>query len=127
MWRACGLTVCTVCDGDVQGMRVVVNSLLLSLGAMANVVAMLLLVWLMFAILGVSLFKGAMVDCVVPSDFPPNTPFAGIRSPDGTAWVVEPCQETQNAVSHFDNVLEVCVMRCHGVQQQCAHVSRLVV
>ena len=107
-------------------MRVVVNSLLLSLGAMANVVAMLLLVWLMFAILGVSLFKGSMRDCVDPVDFPPNTPLAGVRSPNGT-WAVPPCVTIVNSESNFDNVLEVCVMRCHGVQQQCAHVSRLVV
>ena len=88
-------------------MRVVLTALLQSLGAMANVVAMLLLVWLMFAILGVSLFKGAMQDCANPADFPPNTPLEGVLATDGVTWAVPPCQEIVNSVSNFDDVLEV--------------------
>lgn len=88
-------------------MRVVLTALLQSLGAMANVVAMLLLVWLMFAILGVSLFKGAMQDCADPANFPPNTPLAGVLAADGVSWAIEPCKVVVNSVSNFDDVLEV--------------------
>ena len=44
-------------------MKIVVNSLLESIGAIVNVVIVVILVWVMFAILGVSLFGGKFYSC----------------------------------------------------------------
>lgn len=44
-------------------MKIVVNALIKSISAIANVGIVLITVWLMFAILGVSLFKGKFYSC----------------------------------------------------------------
>ena len=76
-------------------MRVVVNSLFYSFKALANVMGVLLLVWLMFAILGVQLFSGAFDYCTDPS-FPPNTPREGIPDPaNQTQYLVLPCDSSR--------------------------------
>uniref|UniRef100_A0A0G4H4M4 Ion transport domain-containing protein n=1 Tax=Chromera velia CCMP2878 TaxID=1169474 RepID=A0A0G4H4M4_9ALVE len=49
------------------GMRLVVDSLFFSIAAIANVVAVTLFIWLMFAILGVSVFGGGYRQCSDPN------------------------------------------------------------
>lgn len=44
-------------------MKIVVNALLESVSAIFNVIIVVILVWLMFAILGVSLFSGKFYHC----------------------------------------------------------------
>ena len=48
-------------------MKIVVVALLESIGAIINVMIVVVLVWLMFAILGVSLFGGKFYSCEDPS------------------------------------------------------------
>ena len=60
-----------------ESMRVIVFALSISVQAIVNVVAVLLLTWFMFAILGQQLFGGYMDDCSDPA-FPEGKPFAGI-------------------------------------------------
>ena len=48
-------------------MKIVVIALLESVGAIVNTIIVILLVWLMFAILGVSLFGGKFYSCSEPS------------------------------------------------------------
>ncbi|KAA0155090.1 hypothetical protein FNF31_06158 [Cafeteria roenbergensis] len=101
-----------------QGMRVVVTALLRSVTDIGNVMIVLLLVWLMFAILGVQLFAGKMHSCNDP-DFPPATSRFGVRNSTG-GWAVEPCspefsftsgdgevvpREWQPFEPNFDNVM----------------------
>jgi hypothetical protein len=85
-----------------EGLKVVVNSLLLSTWPVMNVMLLALLVWLMFAIMGVQLFAGQFGYCTDPS-FPAGTPKWGIynssydNSLDSTTselkqWLVLPCE-----------------------------------
>jgi len=48
-----------------EGMRVVMNALLRSLPAMVNVLAVMILVWLIFSIIAVQLFGGKFQDCYI--------------------------------------------------------------
>ena len=50
-------------------MKIVVNALLESVSAIFNVIIVVILVWLMFAILGVSLFSGKFYACKEDSSF----------------------------------------------------------
>ena len=80
-----------------KGMRVIVFALSLSVQAIVNVVAVLLLTWLMFAILGQQLFGGFMHDCSDES-FPEGSPLAGVRNASNASlFEVMPC-----AGSYFD-------------------------
>lgn len=47
----------------LKGLQLLVNSLLHSVGALANVLGVTMLMWLIFAILGVNLFKGTFDRC----------------------------------------------------------------
>ena len=49
-----------------EGMKLVVNALLASIPSMSNVVVVCSLVMLIFAIMGVSIFKGAFYRCEDP-------------------------------------------------------------
>jgi len=80
-----------------QGMRVVVTALLRSVTDIGNVMVVLLLVWLMFAILGVQLFAGKLHTCSDPA-FPPATSRFGVRNSTG-GWAVEPCSPEFSFVS----------------------------
>ena len=77
-------------------MKLVVTALLESLCAIVNVVIVLLIVWLMFAILGVSLFSGKFYSCEMP-----NIEEEVVCEANGYDWV--------NADSNFDNVIEALV------------------
>ena len=77
-------------------MKIVVIALLESVGAIVNTIIVILLVWLMFAILGVSLFSGKFYSCSVH----------GFDSKDacedaGHTW--------ENADSNFDNLYEAII------------------
>jgi hypothetical protein len=99
------------------GMKLVVNALILSIWPMLNVIAVLSLVWLMFAIVGVTLFGGQFYRCNDPN-FPEGAPFAGELGANNI-WTVTPCnanftfldvhgvsqqRQVGNANSNFDNV-----------------------
>jgi hypothetical protein len=73
-----------------EGMRIVVTALLRSVSDIGNVMVVLSLVWLIFAILGVQLFGGKLHACNDPA-FPPDTPRDGILNAAGTGWLVAPC------------------------------------
>jgi len=49
-------------------MKLVVTALLESVGGILNVTIFMLLVWLMFAILGINLMKGKLNYCNLPSN-----------------------------------------------------------
>jgi len=49
------------------GMRLVVNCLLQAMPAVGNLLLVMLLVWLVFGILGVQLFKGSLHECTNPA------------------------------------------------------------
>jgi hypothetical protein len=73
------------------GMKTVVQALLLSAWPIVNVMMMLLLVWLMFAILGVKLFSGKFSECE-DSTFPAGAPRHGQFDQQLARWVVLPCE-----------------------------------
>lgn len=73
-----------------QGMKVVVEALIRSIGAILNVTGVLLLVWFLFGVLGVQLFAGKLAFCNDP-DFPPAQPFSGVPGGGGGGWAVQPC------------------------------------
>lgn len=77
-------------------MRIIVNSLLKSTTAIANVGIVLISVWFMFAILGVSLFKGKFYSCS-------NETWTTKELCTGNGY------EWENADSNFDNVYEAMV------------------
>ena len=72
-------------------LKIVVSALLESIAAIFNVLIIILLIWLMFAILGVSLLAGKMYNC---SD--PNITTLVECTAQGYSWV--------NTNSNFDNV-----------------------
>lgn len=72
-----------------RGMKMVVNALFMSVGGIANVTFVLFLVWLMFAILGVSIFGGKLHSCTDPS-FPEATH----RDGDPSLGIL-PCDESR--------------------------------
>jgi len=74
-------------------MRIVVKALLESIVALFNVAIVLLMIWLIFAILGVSLFGGKFYTCENP-----EVETKELCETLGYTW--------QNADSNFDNVLE---------------------
>ena len=74
-------------------MKIVVTALLESIAAIVNVVVVLMVIWLIFAILGVSLFGGKMYSCENPNIKTQNDCEAY-----GYEW--------KNADSNFDNVIE---------------------
>jgi voltage-gated sodium channel type XI alpha len=100
------------------GMKLVVNALILSVWPMLNVIAVLSLVWLMFAIVGVTLFGGQFYRCNDPS-FPQGALLTGEMGSYNT-WTVMPCNSSYtytdadgthqrlvlNANSNFDNVFQ---------------------
>lgn len=75
-----------------KSMRVIVNALVESFQALANVSIVILIVWLIFAILGVSLMQGKLYTCSQPDL---NTQEDCERY--GFNW--------QNAPNHYDNVV----------------------
>jgi hypothetical protein len=77
-------------------MKLVVTALLSSMWAILNVIIVLVLVWLMFAILGVSLFGGKFYRC---SHDVHNTKSS--CEADGHTW--------KNSDSNFDNVAEAMI------------------
>ena len=110
----------------IPGMKTVVNALFMSLSGLINVFFVLVVVWFMFAILGVQLFAGKMHECTDPS-FPPNTHKDGVSvidpSTGAETFSVLPCEgrtflvpatdttaaymeqaEWQPADANFDNV-----------------------
>ena len=52
------------------GMKLVVTALLESVAGIINVVCVVLLIWMMFGIFGVSMLKNKMHYCDLPPDFP---------------------------------------------------------
>lgn len=109
------------------GMRTVVHALLQSIVGIANVLLVLGMVWLMFAILGVQLFAGRLHRCTDPF-FPENAPKDGVINPNwsagygGARWLSPPCNGTwvdENGLSHpraweaeqpnFDNIFHATV------------------
>lgn len=100
------------------GVKEVINALFGSMLSIANVLAVIVMVWLMFAILGVQLFAGKFKYCSDPS-FPPGAPFAGLLAENGSELsppcvrsAVDPASghgvmyEVVDAAPNFDNVLE---------------------
>ena len=77
-------------------MRIIVSALLESMSVLAHVTVVMLIVWLIFAILGVSLFAGKMYTCSIPT----ITTRAECEYYAGT-WV--------NAPYHFDDVIHALV------------------
>ena len=55
-----------------RSMKLIVTALLESVGGIVNVVIVLLLIWLMFAILAINLMKGKLNYCNLPLDYPSN-------------------------------------------------------
>lgn len=107
-----------------KGLKMVITALIRSIGGLVNVAGVLMLVWLMFAILGVQLFAGQMHQCNDP-DFPPDTPRSGRlaanSTPNNVVYSVLPCDATVTFVDesgavvprewtverpNFDNVFE---------------------
>ena len=52
-----------------RSMKLIVTALLESVGGILNVVIVLLLIWLMFAILAINLMKGKLNYCSFPSNY----------------------------------------------------------
>ena len=84
-----------------QNMRIVVNALLESMIAILNVLIVIGMVWVMFAILGSNLMQGKMSTCLFDTDISPY----GISQQDcakyGGTW--------KNAYWNFDNIVESMV------------------
>jgi hypothetical protein len=81
-------------------MRIIVSALLESMSALAHVTVVMLLVWLIFAILGVSLFSGQLYECSIAElDTRSACEYYG-----GT-WL--------NSPYHFDNVLATMATLFH--------------
>jgi len=79
-----------------KSMRVIVNALMESFFALANVSIVILIVWLIFAILGVSLMKGKLYTC---SNAQISTEVDCVRY--GFNW--------RNSPHHYDNVVAAYV------------------
>lgn len=102
-----------------EGLKLVINALFMSAGAIFNVMIILLIVWLIFGIVGVQLFKGEFYECSNP-DFPPGGHKNGALDPETNEWLV--CNGTTTFIhpdtgeeeiatwerypSNFDNILE---------------------
>jgi hypothetical protein len=82
-------------------MKIVVIALLESIGGIFNVVIIILIIWLMFAILGVSLFAGKFYRCEINSDGDTTELDRDACDAAGFDW--------RNADSNFDNVLQALV------------------
>jgi hypothetical protein len=78
-------------------MKIVVIALLESVGGILNVVIVVIIIWLMFAILGVSLFAGKFYHCEINSD--------GATTDLGRDACNEANYDWRNADSNFDSVL----------------------
>jgi hypothetical protein len=101
-------------------MKLVVNALLLSVKPLLNVAVVLMLIWFMFALVGVQFFAGKLYRCNDPF-FPPGAPRKG-GTVDGA--VVRPCdssvyyndtfgntvsREWVNSPSNFDDIISAMV------------------
>lgn len=85
-----------------SGLRLVVSTLMQAVGGIVNAATLCLLVWLMFAVLGVQLFSGRLNECKDPVDFPPGMPLDGVRI-NGTV-IVPPCRDSATISPNYDNV-----------------------
>ena len=101
-------------------MKLVVNALLLSVKPLINVAVVLMLIWFMFALVGVQFFAGKLYACNDP-DFPPGGPRNGGWFEDEN---ISPCdssvyynntygeltpREWINSPSNFDNIVSAMV------------------
>ena len=75
-------------------MKVIVNSIFMSFGAIINVSLVLILIWLIFAILGNSLLKNRMGHCAISNYYNVNK-----------ALCLEQKNEWKIYDTNFDNVL----------------------
>lgn len=85
-----------------EGMRLVVNALLASIPSMTNVLLVCSLVMLIFAIMGVSIFKGAFYRCEDP---PGAEFFIDMEEIITKQDCLDAGGEWNNVAANFDNVV----------------------
>ena len=85
-----------------EGMKLVVNALLASIPSMSNVVVVCSLVMLIFAIMGVSIFKGTFYKC---EDSPLATEEIDMEKIITKQDCLDAGGEWNNVDANFDNVI----------------------
>ena len=83
------------------GLKCVINALFLSLESMKDIFLILIFVWILFAMLGVQLFKGRLYTCSDP-DFPADTSRYGVCA-------LDPVDNTTCLMTGGDNIVYVRV------------------
>lgn len=87
-----------------EGMKRVVETLFTSLGAIGNVMAILFIIWFMFAIFGVQMFGGLFADCNDPN-FGENRYRYGSYNYSSQSWIYTPCNASFNFTDKNGNIV----------------------
>eukprot|EP00939_MAST-03C_sp_MAST-3C-sp1_P002275 g2275.t1 len=95
-----------------EGLKLVLNSLLLSFDALKDILLVLIFVWIVFCLLGVQLFKGRLYQCN-DVDFPPGTSKYGACATDANGdclyqsgnivYETPPCLESVTTYYQYDS------------------------